>query len=148
MSRKGISPILAAVLLFAVTVSVVGIFANFAPNLVTSLTSGTQQQAEGRIQCEGAGISFEGVNYDSSAPSVTSNIRNTGETNLTNITVAVFNDQNVVINQSQDITVSTTGITDETLATDGQGVSDNTPDYVQAFSGQCGSIEVRQEVVT
>jgi hypothetical protein len=61
--------------------------------------------------------------------------------------VAVFNDQNVVINQSQDITVSTTGITDETLATDGQGVSDNTPDYVQAFSGQCGSIEVRQEVV-
>jgi flagellin-like protein len=145
MNRKGISPILAAVLLFAVTVSIVGIFANFAPNLIGTVTSGTEQQASNQIQCEGAGISFEGVNYDTTTPEeVTVNVRNTGESELNNLTVAVFNENNEVLNQTQDVTAGVQGITGETVRLDDGG----TPGYVQAFSGQCGSIEIRQEIQT
>ncbi len=146
MNRKGISPILAAVLLFAVTVSIVGIFANFAPNLIGTVTSGTEQQASSQIKCEGAGISFEGINYDTDGTpeNVTVNVRNTGESELNNLTVAVFNENNEVLNQTQDVTAEVQGITGETVRLDDGG----TPGYVQAFSGQCGSIEIRQEIQT
>jgi len=142
MNRKGISPILAAVLLFAVTVSIVGIFANFAPNLIGTVTSGTEQQASSQIKCEGAGISFEGINYDTDGTpeNVTVNVRNTGESELNNLTVAVFNEDNEVLNQTQDVTAGVQGITGKTVRL--------TPGYVQAFSGQCGSIEIRQEIQT
>jgi flagellin-like protein len=146
MNRKGISPILAAVLLFAVTVSIVGIFANFAPNLIGTVTSGTEQQASNQIKCEGAGISFEGINYDTDGTpeNVTVNVRNTGESELNNLTVAVFNENNEVLNQTQDVTAEVQGITGKTVRLDDGG----TPGYVQAFSGQCGSIEIRQEIQT
>jgi flagellin-like protein len=146
MNRKGISPILAAVLLFAVTVSIVGIFANFAPNLIGTVTSGTEQQASSQIKCEGAGISFEGINYDTDGTpeNVTVNVRNTGESELNNLTVAVFNEDNEVLNQTQDVTAGVQGITGKTVRLDDGG----TPGYVQAFSGQCGSIEIRQEIQT
>jgi flagellin-like protein len=141
MKRKGISPILAAVLLFAVTVSVVGIFANFAPNLLTSVTQGTQQQAQSQIKCEGAGISFEGVNYDGTNNDVIANVRNTGESRLTNVTVAAFQNGGQLLDQTEDKTVYLTNVTDVTL----DDVTSQ-PAYVQAFSGQCGSIEIRQDL--
>jgi flagellin-like protein len=139
MRRKGISPILASVLLFAVTVSVVGIFANFAPNLVNTVTQGTQQQAESQIQCEGAGISFEGVNYDSASSSVVANVRNTGESRLPNVTVAAFQGNGQLIDQTEEKTVYLTNVTSVSISS-----VTSRPEYVQAFSGRCGSIEIRQ----
>jgi flagellin-like protein len=136
--RKGISPILAAVLLFAVTVSVVGIFANFAPNLVTSLTQETGQQAESQIQCEGAGLTFEGVNYDGS--DATYVLRNTGNEDLLNVSLISFNANNGVIKQTEDINAYTGNLTEVQQT----GIAQ--PEYVQAFSGQCGSIEIREEL--
>nr|EGQ40826.1 MAG: archaeal flagellin N-terminal-like domain protein [Candidatus Nanosalinarum sp. J07AB56] len=141
MTKKGISPILASVLLFAVTVSVVGIFANFAPNLVSTVTEGTQEQAQSQITCEGAGISFEGVSYDSSNNDVAANVRNTGESRLTNVTVAAFGSDGTLIDQTEDKTVYLTNVTDVTLSS----VSSQ-PAFVQAFSGRCGSIEIRQDL--
>jgi flagellin-like protein len=140
MNRKGISPILAAVLLFAVTVSVVGIFANFAPNLVTSLTSGTQEQASGQIECEGAGMAFEGVTNDGTN-SATYTLRNTGNEDLLNVSIVSFDADNSVLTQNESINVYTGNLT-----TVRQYDFSSEPEYVQAFSGQCGSIELRQEL--
>lgn len=147
--KKGISPIIAVVLLFAVTVSVAGIFANFAPNLVKSLTQGTQQQAETQIQCEGAGLSFEGVNYDDSGstPEATYVLRNNGNTVLSNVTVVSFNSDGTIIEQSSGETVYTGNLTEITHNDQPDGVGAGTePDFVQAFSRRCGSIEVTAEL--
>lgn len=146
--RKGISPIIAAVLLLAVTVSAAGIFANFAPNLVTSLTQGTQQQADSRIQCEGAGLTFQGVNYDSGpgTPEATYVLRNTGDTRLPNVTVVSFASNRTIIEQSKGHIAYRGNLTQ--VEHDGNpGVGGGTTvDFVQAFSEECGSIEVTAEL--
>nr|EGQ40827.1 MAG: archaeal flagellin N-terminal-like domain protein [Candidatus Nanosalinarum sp. J07AB56] len=136
--RKGISPILASVLLFAVTVSVVGIFANFAPNLVTSLTQETGQQAENQIQCEGAGLAFEGVSHDGT--DATYVLRNTGDEDLLNVSVVSFNSDREIIEQTEDINAYAGNLT-EVKQTDIAP-----PESVRAFSGQCGSIELREDL--
>jgi flagellin-like protein len=142
VANKGISPILGAVLLFAVTVSVVGIFANFAPNLISSATQGTQARAESQIKCEGAGLSFEGVNFDSSASEVNVNIRNTGNSRLTNVTVVAFSANELLVDQKEDITAFRSNISTVTLS----NLGGREPEFVQAFSGECGSIEIREEL--
>jgi len=140
MARKGISPILAAVLLFAVTVSVVGIFANFAPNLINTVTSETDEQTQAQIECEGAGMSFQGVNYDSSTNTATYVLRNTGNANLDDVIVVSFDSDNTVLKQNQSLSVFQGNLTEVTQYPSTQ------PSYVQAFSRQCGSIEIEQDI--
>jgi flagellin-like protein len=142
---KGVSPILAAVLLFAVTVSVVGIFANFAPNLISSITSETQGQASSQIECEGAGLAFEGVNYDTGTNTATYTLRNTGNTDLFNVSVVSFGTDRNVLEQNTSVNVYTGNLTSITQNPEGNGFTTD-PDVVQAFSGQCGSIELREEI--
>jgi flagellin-like protein len=143
--RKGISPILASILLFAVTVSVVGIFANFAPNLVTSLTQETGQQAESQIQCEGAGLAFEGVNYDTSGQTATYTLRNTGDTDLLNVSVVSFGPDSTVLDQNSSVNVYVGNLTSVKQNSGGTGFGTD-PEFVKAFSEQCGSIEIREEL--
>jgi hypothetical protein len=130
------------VLLFAVTTSVVGIFANFAPNLIASLTQGTRQQAESQIECEGAGVAFEGVNYNGtvSPARATYVLRNTGNQNLLDVSVVSFSDRNIVIEQTSDVEVYTGNLTSVVQT----GLS--RPAYVKAFSGRCGSVEAREDL--
>jgi len=46
MKRKGISPIIASVLLVAVSLAVAGIFSGWAPEIVQTFTDSTEDQAE------------------------------------------------------------------------------------------------------
>jgi flagellin-like protein len=145
MTRKGISPILAAVLLFAVTVSIVGIFANFAPNLVSTVTSGTEAQTTSQIECEGAGMAIEGTNYDTGDSTATYTLRNTGNTDLLNVSVVSFGPDRNVLEQNTSVNVYAGNLTSITQNPGGSGFSTD-PETVQVFSGQCGSIELSEEL--
>lgn len=135
--KKGISPILSVVLLVAVTVSVLGIFSNFAPNLLSNTITQVENQAQNQIDCESAGVQITSTSYTDGLLTVT--LRNTGQSKLQNIQVASFTQDGVVSKVTEGITVYTSNVT--SVAQVGPYA-----DYVKTFSGTCGSIEVQKEV--
>lgn len=139
MSRKGISPILASVLLLAATLAVAGIFTGWAPNLVQTVTEATEDQTEHRIECDRASLEMVSSNYNGSA--VETALRNNGQMDLPDITLAVFNEGDSLIAQETNITLDSGQLSDETVHD-----VDEDPGYVNAYSGNCGSVDQSIEV--
>lgn len=144
---KGISPILSAVLLFAVTVSVVGIFANFAPNLLQTTSSTTTEQAKNQVRCESAGldiVSASDITGYYGRDRLVVSLRNTGNQRLSNVIVSVFSTDGVIVNATENITVYEDNIT--SVGFKDYPMDNPQPDIAKAFSQQCGSIEVGAQV--
>lgn len=135
--NKGISPILSVVLLVAVTVSVLGIFSNFAPTMLSSIESQVENQAQNQINCESADVQITSTGYTDGILTVT--LRNTGQSKLPQVQVASFTQNGSISKVSEGITVYTSNLTSVA-----QVGADS--DYVKSFSGTCGSIEARSEV--
>lgn len=84
MRRKGISSIIASVMVLAVTVSVVALFAGWAPDLVLDLTEDTANQSKAQLNCNKADLDIISAKYYSSGET-TAVVRNTGTVDLKNI---------------------------------------------------------------
>jgi len=85
MKRKGISPLIAAVLLIAFTMAVASLFAQWAPQLIQNAQGDTSNQTEEVQACSSATLSFV------SASKNTSIVRQaTGDTEIGKITVNWF----------------------------------------------------------
>jgi len=140
---KGISPIIAAVLLMAVTLSVISIFSSWAPNLVKDVTDETTNSTLHTISCEKAQVSIQSAYYDSGSSEVTVAVRNTGTKALPDVSVASFdsNDQNTA--QKTGLNLSR-GELNSTVMT---GIN-NKPSYIKAFSSTCTSIEDRLDDIS
>lgn len=82
---KGISNLIAAVLLVAVTISVVSIFARWAPGIVQDATQGTGDQVRDSIDCNTADLEIQGAKYYGSDNETTVVARNTGRINLSDV---------------------------------------------------------------
>ena len=83
ISRKGVSPLIAAVLLIAITMTIAGVMATWA----TTFTAGKVQEATAGADCIGA-IDISSLGFSNTTISV--KIRNLGEReNLTNIKASV-----------------------------------------------------------
>lgn len=93
MRRKGISPLIAAVLLIAFTMAVATIFAQWAPDIIQGVTQDTDQQQQDLIDSTNAQLDIERVQFDGAKYTLT--VRNSGEGNLTNFTVTTYQDNPV-----------------------------------------------------
>ncbi|MFB6291843.1 MAG: archaellin/type IV pilin N-terminal domain-containing protein [Candidatus Nanohaloarchaea archaeon] len=85
MSRKGISPLIAAVLLIAFTMAVASLFAQWAPQLIKDAQGDTKNRSAEIQRC--SGITIEVVNGDNE--SVTFQ-QTTGESPAGNVSVTWF----------------------------------------------------------
>ncbi len=64
MSRKGVSPLIAAVLIIAFTMAIAGVFSEWSIDLVDQSTGDAGDHQEDILDCSGNNIEFLEVNYD------------------------------------------------------------------------------------
>lgn len=133
MKKKGVSPIIASVLLLAVSISVVGIFSGWAPNLVQGVTDQTENNTYETLSCNEAGIEIRSAFYDTNSGDLTVSIRNTGPENLPNVSVVAYTDDQTIINQTET-NVQTGEVKGETFNLGSE------PSYVEALSQRCSEV--------
>ncbi|MFB6292515.1 MAG: archaellin/type IV pilin N-terminal domain-containing protein [Candidatus Nanohaloarchaea archaeon] len=132
MGRKGITPLIAAVLLLAVTVSAAALFSSWGPSIVKTVTSATSNQTERAVDCNAASIDIMSAKYYSSGGQTAIVIRNTGQAELNNLRASAWANE-IPINET------TTSLARGNLTT--VNVTTNKkPDLVQVFSKKCGSV--------
>lgn len=141
MSRKGISPIIASVLLLAVSLAVVGIFSGWAPQLAQDITEQTSQTATDTLNCNEASLEIRSAYYNSGTATVA--LRNSGSQNLTDITIAAFDSTDTILGQSTGISIDAGNLSEETVDT-----SSTEPSYIEAYSGECSSVTASIEDIT
>lgn len=85
---KGISPMVAVVLLIAITVIVGGIISVWLTGYTTTTTETISKESEARIACMHAGISIRNLKFND--PYLTGYIENTGSVKLGNINLQII----------------------------------------------------------
>lgn len=140
MSRKGISPIIASVLLLAVTLSIMGIFSGWAPQLVQSVTEDTSNSTNQRLNCNDAGLGFESASFSGSNLDVA--IRNTGTYDLGNVIIAAYYSNDSLAAQDTGNTVNGGQLTSISMSVSSK------PGYLEAYSQECGSVTAQTQDIT
>ncbi len=87
-SRKGISPLIAVVLLIAFTIAVGAIIGAWVTTFSRGKTGELSEGAEETLNCAGAGLRFDTDDIGTSRVL----IRNTGDVNLWEFTITVINE--------------------------------------------------------
>ncbi|MFB6208547.1 MAG: archaellin/type IV pilin N-terminal domain-containing protein [Candidatus Nanohaloarchaea archaeon] len=140
MERKGISPIIASILLLAVALAVVGIFSGWAPNLVQTVTEDTKNNTLETIDCNRAGIKLRSAFYNGNNPGgenyTVITVRNTGPVNLTDVIIATYDSDDKIIEQIGNLEYLVENPVNETNIS---GVSSE-PSYIEAYSSKCSEV--------
>lgn len=128
---KGISPLVASVLLLAVTLSAASIFSGWGPNLVRLVTDETDKQTNTTIDCSQAGVEIISAKYFSSDSETSIVLSNTGRSDLDELRAAAWQN-NLPMNE-----------TTTSLVQGNQTVVNITttskPDKVETWSKECSS---------
>jgi flagellin-like protein len=90
--KKGISPIIASVLLIALVIATAGIYSGWFTNFIKSITSMIKETEEKRITCTYGGISLSNLEFNTSYHNLTGEIDNTDIIVLGNIDLEIFYD--------------------------------------------------------
>jgi flagellin-like protein len=97
--KKGISPLIAEVLLIGFTVAVASIIILWVTGFTKTSTKTISSQAETQMACTYAGIDFYGsVTYNSTSGTLFGYLRNTGNIPLGNISFQVLYDNGTIQN--------------------------------------------------
>ncbi|MFB6208548.1 MAG: archaellin/type IV pilin N-terminal domain-containing protein [Candidatus Nanohaloarchaea archaeon] len=136
MARKGISPIIASVLLLAVALAVVGIFSGWAPNLVNTITEDTRNNTMETVECNEAGIRLMSAFYNSGDNYMVVTLRNTGPVNLTDVVIASYSSDDKIIEQDGNLNYNVSQPVNQTNIS---GVSSE-PSYIEAYSSKCSEV--------
>lgn len=138
---KGISNIISAVLLLAISISIVSIYSSWAPELSENATQSAVNQANQDIKCDNAALSIKDPVYDSSVDETLFELVNSGNIRFTgNITVAAI--ESTVLNKT---TVEGLDV--------GQSISrripsSQKPDMIVISSSECPSLSVRRTQIS
>jgi flagellin-like protein len=87
---KGISPLVATVLLIAFTVSVAGIISVWLTSFARTTTSTVGEESERQLLCIHASLSLRSVAYSSSSNTLTGILENSGEVPIGNISLQII----------------------------------------------------------
>ncbi len=139
MVRKGISPLISAVLLLAVTLSMAALFSGWGPSLVNTVTDSTENQTERTINCNEAGIEIIAAKYYP-AGQTSIVVRNTGRSELDNLEVSAWKGD-LPMNNSLLSALAQGNFTTSNVTTSSK------PDDVRAFSRDCTSVQDTHEEI-
>lgn len=129
---KGISQVITSALILAVSISVAGIYANWAPEFAGDLAGETADQQNREIKCRNANLRISSAEYDLTANFTDVEVTNTGTINLRNGLEAVSINQSRVIGSTNfsQIEVDSTRF----IRVD----SEEIPEVVVVLSEECG----------
>ena len=85
--RKGVSPLVAAVLLIAFTMAVAGLFGQWAPDLLQSIQGDTREDTRDLASAADAGLEVSQTGFSSGSGNTSVVFQNTGDEELSNFTV-------------------------------------------------------------
>lgn len=110
-SRKGISPLIASVLLIAFTISVAMLFSPFATNTIKDIQSGTSQRTVDIQKSSQLGLEMKSASFNRSNDHLSVVVQNTGEPiNDSNISISVLGDS-ITENQQYNVDLSSRELT-------------------------------------
>ena len=89
MTKKGVSPLIAAVLLIAMAIAIATVAGPFFSNLLTDLQQDQQEDIESIEASNNARFDIENPMYDTESDNLTLNIQNTGTGNIKGYKVTV-----------------------------------------------------------
>ena len=135
MVRKGISPILASVLLLAVTLSVAGVFSGWAPDIAKKVTDQTTNNTEHQLNCNKASAELISATYNSSGNDVAITLRNNGREDLSNLILAAFDSNDGLMDQTVNVSADS-----GTLINDSISSLSSKPASIQLYSETCGDV--------
>jgi len=139
--RKGISQILSSVLLLAITVSVAGIYSQWAPSFSTNTSQQVADQAENKLKCENAAFGVSEVEYDITGNLLKLRISNGGTINFNDdITVTGINSSKIIAER----TIGSLGVDEDRLV---ELRSEKVTDIVVVTSQECPELRVIEENV-
>ena len=136
MRRKGISPLIAAVLLIAFTMSVAAMLTAWVTTFTEERTSSVSNRSEQVFQCSYGGLSIYDAIYHSDSNETDITVANTGTFDFKNVTVHVFDDGGSVINKGYIDTLSTADVKTISIDTD----VETKPARVRAISKNCPKV--------
>jgi flagellin-like protein len=99
MPKKGISPLVAAVLLIAVTMTIAGILAFWTTSFVRTHTEQFERESE-KVECRFADFEVFSCSYNSTSKKITLILRNVRDIDLKNVTTFVIYQNESVIPES------------------------------------------------
>lgn len=139
---KGISQVVSAVVILAVGITVVSMYAEWAPSFAEDLVSRTTNQTDRQIKCDNAAISIENAEYDRAVRRIFFDLRNTGTIRFSRgISTGAFN-SSAIINRTSISSLDVDETRQVTI------ISDKIPDEVLASSNDCPEIEISEERIT
>jgi len=87
---KGISPLIASVLLIAFTIGVAALYSGWITSFTQKTTGEVQEHSEKRVTCSYGGIVIDDVKYNQSSGNISGTIENTDIIDLGNIDFEIF----------------------------------------------------------
>ncbi len=87
---KGVSPIVASVLLIAFAIAVAGLYSGWITSFTKTTTEEVQEQSEKRVTCSYGGIALDDVKYNKTAGNISGKVENTDLIVLGNIDFEIF----------------------------------------------------------
>lgn len=142
MDRKGISPLISAVLLVAVTISVAAVFSGWAPQIATTITGETENDTLHQLDCEKTDVEIVSAHWDSGNSEINTTIRNRGRENLPNLILAGFDSNDQLLEQNTGFEIKKGNLSSETLSVSTK------PSYLEVYSQKCGSTTHKLEDIS
>jgi flagellin-like protein len=87
---KGISPLIASVLLIAFTIGVAALYSGWITTFTKKTTEEVQEHSEKRVTCTYGGIAIDDVKYNKTTGNLSGTIENTDIIDLGNIDLEIF----------------------------------------------------------
>lgn len=134
---KGVSPLIASVLLLAVTLSVASIFSGWGPSLANFVTEETRNHTEQTIDCNRADVKIVSAKYYSSDSETSIVLRNKGNSDLDDLQASAWHDD-LPMNDTV-ISLVSGNFTTVNITTHSK------PHTVKAFSRDCTSVTDKHE---
>ena len=95
---KGISPLVATVLLIAFTVAVAGLLSNWLTGFASQTTQQVGTSSSNTLSCSYGGVSLGSLKFSSSSNTISGNIENTGTVSLGNVSLQIIYSNKTVAN--------------------------------------------------
>lgn len=137
--RKGVSQIISSVLLLALTVSIAGIYSQWAPEFSSSTGKEVANQADNNLKCNNAAFGISEAEYDITGQLLKLQISNRGTINFNNdITVSSVKSSRII----KQKTIGSLGVDESRLV---EIKSEEAPELIVITSQECPDLERIEE---
>lgn len=142
LTKKGISPLIAAILLIAFTMTVAAILATWAQSFGAGRLEEAGEKGARTIECAGISIEIDSMTWDNDTDTLQSVIWNKGDGNISSFEFVVYNKStsstpNIMVPQNSEnqvrpgrfVTLTSSGVSEEPAQVKVRVFPEKCPDY-------------------